>query len=81
MCQALVEFTSGFSKVEWQLCHGADEIRKKINAGSSDRLPGRPHFPAALAQTGTFADWMPLERRVGWEFGGGGEGRRARYCG
>jgi hypothetical protein len=78
VCQALVKFTSGFSEAEWQLCHGADEIRKKINAGYSDRLPGRPHFPAALAQTGTLADWTPLERRVGWEVG---EGRRARDCG
>lgn len=62
----LVEFTSGSSAAEWQLCHGEDEIREIINPGSSDRLPGRPHFPAALAQTGAFADWTPLERRVGW---------------
>lgn len=44
--------------------------KKKINTGSSDRLPGRPHFPAAIAQTCAFADWMPLKRRVGWGWRG-----------
>lgn len=72
VCQALVGFTSGSSEAERQLCQGVDEIckKKKINTGSSDRLPGRPHFPAAIAQTYAFADWMPLKRRVGWGWGG-----------
>lgn len=43
---------------------------KKLTQGLSDRLPGRPQFPAALAQAGAFADWMPQQGRVGWGWGG-----------